>query len=162
MDILQSQRHILLVKGSPDTLIPRCTSHIARVDPQNPDNNKLYPKPLGDEFVRTLERVGAEYASRGWRLVALACRLMSDEEARGVLDPREADTTARCQRAESNLCFLGFAALSDPPNELAAGALPLCVCVLYCSIYLSLALCVVVCVVQRTSRVALTPAFAFV
>ncbi len=31
LDILSSQRNILLVKGATDTLIPRCTTHIARV-----------------------------------------------------------------------------------------------------------------------------------
>ncbi|HZP31323.1 MAG TPA: cation-transporting P-type ATPase [Acidimicrobiia bacterium] len=81
----------LLVKGAPDAVLPRCI-----------------PAPGADEALHVL-------ASRGFRVLAVACRPIGHE-----LVAQSADD------AERGLTLLGLIALEDPPRQGAAGAIAAC------------------------------------
>jgi calcium-translocating P-type ATPase len=85
----------LHVKGAPAELLERCD----RV--RGPDGER----PLTTADRDRIQAVADGYASRGLRVLGFAERRVD-----GEIDPQERD------RAESALCFLGLAALQDPPR----------------------------------------------
>jgi len=89
--------YILFTKGAPEVLLDRCSSENGR----NLDT-------LG------LQKEAGELARKGYRVILFACKKMKDL-------PRtlgDAD--------ESELTFLGLAAMMDPPRENARDAVELC------------------------------------
>ncbi len=90
------------VKGAPEELLGRCI--------------RLYnggvPVPMSPEDRKELFKQISGVAVRGLRVLALACREMTEDI--NVNEP---------EIVESNLTFLGFAAISDIPDPAAATAL---------------------------------------
>ncbi|GBF32556.1 cation-transporting ATPase [Desulfocucumis palustris] len=90
------------VKGAPEELLDRCAS--------------LYqdgvPVPMGLEDREKLLRQVSGLAARGLRVLALACREMTEDIK--VYEP---------EAVERELVFLGLAGLGDTPDPAAAGVL---------------------------------------
>ncbi|MGH8946020.1 MAG: cation-translocating P-type ATPase, partial [Acidimicrobiia bacterium] len=92
--------HLMLVKGAPEAVVPRCSR---MVDPSG-EQSGLDP----DERQAFLE-ASAELASQGNRVLALALRTMSDPPV-------------DLEEAEHDLTLVGLAGLRDPIRESAGGA----------------------------------------
>ncbi|MGY6653042.1 HAD-IC family P-type ATPase [Amycolatopsis sp. TRM77291] len=88
------ERHVVCVKGAPETVLPRCTRHGDR--------------PMGTGARGRLEKRAGRLAAAGHRVLAVAERPVSTK------DLSEDDVT--------DLRFLGFVALADPVRDSAAPA----------------------------------------
>ena len=93
-------------KGAPEAVVPRCTAIMAA------DGGRSALD--GDQRSQLAERVDG-YARDGFRVLAFATRELPDG-----LDPGSRDT------AEQGLCFLGVAAMRDPPRPEVAEAVTRC------------------------------------
>lgn len=82
-------------KGAPETVLPCCASVLAARGPVSLD------EAVSARVLRTVE----EYAGHGLRVLAIARRLVTDEQI-----------PARREDAERGLCLLGLVALLDPPR----------------------------------------------
>jgi calcium-translocating P-type ATPase len=93
-------------KGAPEAVLPRCDSILAAAG----------PRPLDRRGRAEVERVVAELAGRGLRVLALAERPLDRDE--GLPELRE--------EAEARLCLAGLVALLDPPRVEVAEAVASC------------------------------------
>ncbi len=94
-------------KGAPEVLLPRC-AHIADADGGE--------RALDDtERAQISQRVN-EYATKGLRVLGFATRPLEDIDANSI----------RRDDAEHGLCFLGLAAMVDPPRAEVAEAVARC------------------------------------
>lgn len=100
----QSSVHAF-TKGALDVVLPRCTHEMS--------NGAL--QELDRERIAEILALGEQSASRGSRVMAAASRVF--ENIPTNLDP---------EIIESNLVFLGLAAISDPPRPEAAAAVKEC------------------------------------
>jgi calcium-translocating P-type ATPase len=94
-------------KGAPEAVLPRCTTI------QAADGSV---RPLGQPTRGELAEVVNTYAASGLRVLAFGAR---DLGPRAVRPSRRED-------AERDLCFLGLAAMLDPPRAEVAGAVARC------------------------------------
>lgn len=94
----QGNERLVFSKGAPERLLKRCTKSIGGVF----DTSKL-------------ETDAGELASQGYRVLAFAFARMPDDSS--LID---------IGALESNLTFVGFAGLIDPPREEAKAAIELC------------------------------------
>jgi len=93
---------IAYTKGAPEALLPRCT-------------NLWTSKGVQPIDIRRLLAVAEQMAAEGLRVLAFAQRTWP--AAPPDLSP---------ENIESNLCFLGFVGLMDPPRSEARDAVTLC------------------------------------
>jgi calcium-translocating P-type ATPase len=95
------------VKGAPEALEPRCVARLTE------DGRE---RPLSDRD-RDLIRAWVDASAReGLRVLALARRAL----------PARADPPCEREQAERELCFLGLAAMIDPPRPEVPGAVARC------------------------------------
>ena len=94
-------------KGAPEAVLPRCTTILG--------SDGASRRLEAAERTTIEERVDG-YADRGLRVLAFATR---------PLDAAAAATTTRPE-AEQDLCFLGLAAMLDPPRPEVADAVARC------------------------------------
>ena len=94
-------------KGAPEALLDRCATVVAR------DGRE---RALGADERRAVERVVAEHAARGLRVLGVARRAL------GAGEP----LPERREEAETRLCFLGFVAMTDPPRPEVPEAVARC------------------------------------
>ena len=94
-------------KGAPESLLPRCATIVAHDGVET---------PLTAAERMEVERVNADYANQGLRVLAVAQR---------PLDSSSPAPELRTQ-AERDLCFLGLVAMLDPPRQEVAGAVSAC------------------------------------
>jgi calcium-translocating P-type ATPase len=94
-------------KGAPEAVLPRCSAALGA------DGTRL---PMLPDVRERLAKVVDNYASGGLRVLAFASRDVAPGEA---LPDRRED-------AERDLCFLGLAALLDPPRPEVANAVARC------------------------------------
>jgi calcium-translocating P-type ATPase len=97
----------LQTKGAPEAVLARCTAIMT-------DHGAL--RPLLPEQRREVARVVDGYASSGLRVLAFATRKLGT----GAPLPAERED------AECDLCFLGLAAMADPPRPEVADAVARC------------------------------------
>ncbi len=91
---------LVCVKGALNEVLPRCT--IARTP----------------EECRPIEEAARAFADRGWRVLAIASRMLPETaEPLNGQDP---------EAVESNLTFLGLIAMEDPPRAEVPAALARC------------------------------------
>jgi len=92
-------------KGSPEALLPRCTSML----------NTSGEQSLDEEAQTALLREANAMAANGLRVLAFACRTWQTLPA-----------SQQADELESGLVFLGFVGLIDPPRREAKEAVSLC------------------------------------
>ena len=94
-------------KGAPEAVLARCTAIMTGHGP---------PGPLRPQMRREVASVVDGYAGHGLRVLAFAARQLHPD----------APLPARREDAERDLCFLGLAAMADPPRPEVADAVARC------------------------------------
>jgi calcium-translocating P-type ATPase len=94
-------------KGAPEAIVGRCTTTLAPAGGE---------RPLSDADRKDMSATVERYAGEGLRVLALARRGLA----------ANAELPARREQAEQGLCFLGLAALIDPPRPEVAAAVERC------------------------------------
>ncbi|MFI9847029.1 cation-translocating P-type ATPase [Nonomuraea sp. NPDC051941] len=102
----RDDRLVVRTKGTPETLLPRCTTFLNRP-------GRMTPLEARDQDLIT-GQVSA-FASNGLRVLALAGRAL----------PADAPPHRR-DDAERDLCFVGLVAMLDPPRPQVAEAVSRC------------------------------------
>ena len=97
------RRRLLIVKGAPEDMLRLSTAYESD-DPAG-------PLPLDEGALRSIHARFEELSSNGFRVLAIASRVVGPEHLHAVVDD------------ESELVFAGFAAFLDPPKADAARAL---------------------------------------
>jgi calcium-translocating P-type ATPase len=100
-------RLLVDAKGAPESLLPRCTTLVERDGVE---------RPLTAAGREEVERVNADYANQGLRVLAVAQRQLD----------RDAPVPELRAQAERDLCFLGLVAMLDPPRPEVADAVAAC------------------------------------
>ncbi|KAI9353333.1 hypothetical protein DFJ73DRAFT_624448 [Zopfochytrium polystomum] len=104
----------VLVKGAPESVLQRCTSVWAPQDEHGKffeDLDSFRSVPISTGFVEYLSDRNASMAGKGLRVLALAMRKMTREEAVDVAGSK------KVERAENDLCFVGLIGMIDPPKQ---------------------------------------------
>jgi len=94
-------------KGAPEEVLARCTAIMS-------DDGSASPLRPGKR--REVARVVDGYATKGLRVLAFAARPLGPDEP----------LPAEREDAERDLCFLGLAAMADPPRPEVADAVARC------------------------------------
>jgi calcium-translocating P-type ATPase len=94
-------------KGAPESLLPRCKTLVERDGVE---------RPLAAAAREEVERVNADFANQGLRVLAVAQRQLD----------RDAPVPELRAQAERDLCFLGLVAMLDPPRPEVADAVAAC------------------------------------
>jgi magnesium-transporting ATPase (P-type) len=94
-------------KGAPESLLSRCATIVARDGVE---------RRLGAAEREEVERVNADYANQGLRVLAVAQRRLD----------RDSPVPELRTQAERDLCLLGLVAMVDPPRPEVAGAVADC------------------------------------
>ncbi|MEX1230227.1 MAG: cation-transporting P-type ATPase [Planctomycetaceae bacterium] len=104
--IQQSSDELLAcMKGAPNEVAPRCTSFVGL------EGNNDACRDAVEEQVRM-------FADRGWRVLAIASRKISDAH--------RDEATIRPEMVERDLTFLGLIAMEDPPRAEVPAAVVNC------------------------------------
>jgi len=98
----QDDAIVVWVKGSPESLLPRCRDRLTRDGPVPVDIRQLHDR-------------AEALAQKGLRVLAFAQRRLHDPPA-----------APRPDEVETDLTFLGFAGLIDPPRPQAEAAVAAC------------------------------------
>lgn len=114
---------LVMVKGAPEAVLTRCTHYMGPME-NNTDSigNMLATRlsSLDDSFVDVIANQATEMASKGLRVLALAVRLTTRENATQIVENgKDAD-------AERDLCFVGLIGLMDPPKQGVKEAVETC------------------------------------
>lgn len=97
---------LLMIKGAPDILLPRCGSYI---------DDDGFVERLEDEDRRTLEGMKDFWSSQGRRVILLAQRPLEDVQFDPISQQREYELDIM-GRASSELILVGLIAIADPPR----------------------------------------------
>ena len=99
-----SDRHLrlLTIKGAPDVLINRCTYYTSKAGDTH---------LLDDNTRRMIEKIKDEWSSQGRRVILLARRILSREQATS----HDIETTV-LERSTANLTLVGLLSIVDPPR----------------------------------------------
>lgn len=97
---------LLVMKGAPDILLPRCSSYI--------DVDGSIQK-LSERDMKTLERMKDYWSSQGKRVILLAEKPLKDLPFNPVEQPREYERDI-LGRAAGDLIFCGLVGIVDPPR----------------------------------------------
>lgn len=110
-----SENPLLVIKGAPDILLPRCTSYI------DTDGTIM---SMTEEDQRTLEGIKDFWSSQGKRVILLAERPLEKLPFDPVDQPREYERDIM-GRASNDLILAGLVGIVDPPRaeipEVSAG-----------------------------------------
>ncbi|KAK6415996.1 hypothetical protein LTR95_017517, partial [Oleoguttula sp. CCFEE 5521] len=98
---------VLMIKGAPDILIPRCSSYV--------DSNGFVEK-MTESDRRELEVVKDHWSSQGKRVILLAKKNLDDLVFDPQSQPREYENDIM-GRATSELILVGLVAIVDPPRD---------------------------------------------
>eukprot|EP00743_Colponemidia_sp_Colp-15_P009952 GILK01010917.1.p1 GENE.GILK01010917.1~~GILK01010917.1.p1 ORF type:complete len:690 (-),score=123.79 GILK01010917.1:123-2192(-) len=96
--------HLVLAKGAPEVLVPLCST-VLRAD------GSLQPIQPSD--LAQIDSACDEFSSLGLRTLAFAVRFCSAAE---VANESGTDESGYAKKVETGLCFVGLAALADPPR----------------------------------------------
>ncbi|KAJ3413577.1 P-type ATPase [Chytridiales sp. JEL 0842] len=113
----------VFVKGAPEGVLHRCkfymppfndsadSPNVARGDGQFFTHmSQSQPEPLSDEYVNYISDRSVLMAGQGLRVLALAMKKVSNNEAQRIIDSKKQEA------AESELVFVGLIGLIDPPK----------------------------------------------
>lgn len=110
-------------KGAPESVLHHCASYLA---PSQTDQDILSfldicpNKAFDDEFVDRISKKSAQMASGGLRVLALAIRRVSLNEANNIIHSNKSNS------AESDLIFVGLIGLIDPPKQGVKESIRIC------------------------------------
>ncbi len=103
---VDEDKFIVFTKGATEIILPRCTMI----------NGSKEPSYMTENDVKRIRELADSFASRGYRVISLAYRRMEtlplSEDAR--------------EQAETNLIYLGFVCIVDPPREGVKEAVEAC------------------------------------
>lgn len=94
---------LLTIKGAPDVLIHRCTHYTSQAGDTH---------LLDDNTRRMIEKIKDEWSSQGRRVILLARRILSREQATS----HDMETTV-LEHSTGNLTLVGLVSIVDPPRE---------------------------------------------
>lgn len=97
---------VLMIKGAPDILLPRCGSYV--------DKNGFVER-ITDSDRQELERTKDTWSSQGKRVILLARKGLDNMQFNPVEQPREYETDIM-GRATHELVLVGLVAIVDPPR----------------------------------------------
>jgi sodium/potassium-transporting ATPase subunit alpha len=97
---------VLMIKGAPDVLLPRCGSYL--------DKNGSVERISNEERIE-LERTKDTWSSQGKRVILLAKKRLDNLQFNPTDQPREYETDIM-GRAASELILVGLVAIVDPPR----------------------------------------------
>ncbi|MGD9397857.1 MAG: cation-transporting P-type ATPase, partial [Candidatus Thorarchaeota archaeon] len=100
------KKFVAFVKGATEVLLPKC----------NLVNGKDSPTKLTPDMVSRVRTLTTDFAAKGYRVISLAYR---------HLDSVPTGKNAR-DKTETNLIYLGFACIVDPPREGVKEAVAAC------------------------------------
>jgi P-type Ca2+ transporter type 2A len=112
--VKHGQKHHLLVKGAPETIIDRCSHALVGRNAQK--------VAMKSDIARLLLEEVVEYGNRGLRVIALA----SVEDLKPTKLHNTAKTTKEYAQIEQGLTFIGLVAMSDPPRPEVAESVRKC------------------------------------
>ncbi|MTI95008.1 MAG: cation-translocating P-type ATPase [Firmicutes bacterium] len=95
--------YLVLAKGAPDVILSRCSTYFTQRG----------VAPLGPATVAEIKQVNEKWANQAYRVIALAYKA-------SAACPRQRE------QADTDLVFVGFAALDDPPRPEVASAVLAC------------------------------------
>uniref|UniRef100_A0AC34FHL2 Cation-transporting P-type ATPase C-terminal domain-containing protein n=1 Tax=Panagrolaimus sp. ES5 TaxID=591445 RepID=A0AC34FHL2_9BILA len=101
--------NVVMMKGAPEVILSKCSHYLV--------NNEL--KVVDDEFLEECKDVWEHYGCEG-------CRVLGFAQKHFVSSQHERFTAISENYPQSNLVFLGMAALVDPPRPQAAKAIQQC------------------------------------
>ena len=104
----------VLVKGAPENVLLHCTSYFGFADTQKDFFTyvrETEPELLNDDFVNSLTSKSESMASNGLRVLALALRRVTIDQAQKIVDSKKPE------EAENDLTFVGLIGLIDPPKN---------------------------------------------
>lgn len=97
---------VLMIKGAPDILLPRCGSYM--------DKNGFVER-MSDQDRKSLETTKDMWSSQGKRVILLAKKNLENVHFNPVDQPREYETDIM-GRATAELVLVGLVAIVDPPR----------------------------------------------
>ncbi|KAK3067368.1 hypothetical protein LTR53_015804 [Teratosphaeriaceae sp. CCFEE 6253] len=109
INIVQAEsesQQLLMIKGAPDILLPRCGSYI---------NSQGFVERLEDQDRRTLEAMKDYWSSQGRRVILLAQQPIGAMQFDPTTQPREYELDVM-GRASRELILVGLIAIVDPPR----------------------------------------------
>jgi Ca2+-transporting ATPase len=100
------KKFVAFVKGATEVLLPKCSLV----------NGKETPSKITPDFIDRVRRLTTDFAAKGYRVISLAYR---------QLDKVPTGKNAR-EEVESDLIYLGFACIVDPPRDGVKEAVAAC------------------------------------
>eukprot|EP00486_Rosalina_sp_Unknown_P001317 CAMPEP_0201569188 /NCGR_PEP_ID=MMETSP0190_2-20130828/10729_1 /ASSEMBLY_ACC=CAM_ASM_000263 /TAXON_ID=37353 /ORGANISM="Rosalina sp." /LENGTH=840 /DNA_ID=CAMNT_0047991231 /DNA_START=76 /DNA_END=2595 /DNA_ORIENTATION=+ len=107
----KTNKRYLLVKGAPESLLERSNRVFC-------SKGKKEEK-LTKQYSNAIENTQHQYASQGLRCLGIAYKEMTDKD-------KGPDETENYAEIEKDLCFIGIAAMQDPPRLEVAEAIRTC------------------------------------
>lgn len=105
-DDFSTSDFLLVVKGAPEVLIPRCKSV------SNPEGGE--PIPLSAPVLERVTRVQEQWARDGQRVLLLACRIVKADKIPKDVDPQSDEFGELVESLRDNLIIVGLVGLIDP------------------------------------------------
>ncbi|PIL33977.1 transporter [Ganoderma sinense ZZ0214-1] len=96
---------LLVVKGAPEVLLPRCKFTL------NPQGD---PIPLSDVAIERITRVQEKWARDGQRVLLLARRVVREDEIPKDADPSSEEFGELVERLRDDMIIVGMVGLIDP------------------------------------------------
>jgi sodium/potassium-transporting ATPase subunit alpha len=105
-DMAPEEGIVLMIKGAPDILLPRCGSYM--------DKNGSVERISNEDRI-SLEHTKDKWSSQGKRVILLAKKRLDNLQFNPTDQPREYETDIM-GRASSELILVGLVAIVDPPR----------------------------------------------
>lgn len=113
----KNNRHVVFMKGAVERVLETCDK--AQIKQQNNNDDDDDDVPLTNEFKEQILENMESLASNGLRVLCLAMRELSKQEAEQGVDLGR-------EQVEKKMTFLGLVGLYDPPRPETAGAVEVC------------------------------------
>lgn len=109
---LPSDSTFIFCKGAPEGVLSKSTHYMT---PQQPKQTFFQhitstPTPISENFQELVSQTASRMAESGLRVLALAYRTVSNEQAKSIISSKNSKTS------ETDLTFVGLIGLIDPPK----------------------------------------------
>ncbi|KAI8384387.1 uncharacterized protein BYT42DRAFT_493550 [Radiomyces spectabilis] len=116
-DAITSQDWVLMCKGAPDVLLPRCSSVLL------PDGTR---HPLTEKRIAELVRVQVAWAHQGMRVLLLAQRIIRPNDTPAGQTAGSSRFATWAAQMNQELMVVGLVAIVDPPRPETAETVAIC------------------------------------